>query len=62
MERLAGDDTPIRVTVEFFSSDMAERAATILLTEREGTCVFCNAPEMTAACQAFRVMVSLAMG
>ena len=55
-------DTPIRVTVEFFSSDMADRAATIPFTEREGTHVSFTAPEMTAAYRAFRSMVSLAMG
>ena len=55
-------DTPIRVTVEFFSSDMADRAATIPFTEREGTHVSFTAPEMTAAYRAFRSMVALAMG
>src|SRR5574341_666038 len=45
VERLAdGDmpdpfvlDLPVRVTVEFFSSDMADRATRIPFTEREGT-------------------------
>jgi D-amino peptidase len=55
-------DTPIRVTVEFFSSDMADRAATIPLTEREGTRVSFTAPEMIVAYSAFRSMVMLAMG
>ena len=55
-------NTPVRVTVEFPSSDMADRAATMPFTEREGTCVSFTAPEMTAAYRAFRSMVSLAMG
>jgi D-amino peptidase len=70
VERLSGDDvpepfvldTPIRVTVEFFSSDMADRAAIIPLTERDGTHVSFTAPEMTSAYCAFRSMVMLAMG
>jgi D-amino peptidase len=55
-------DTPIRVTVEFFSSDMADRAATLPFTEREGTHVSFPAPEMIVAYSAFRSMVSLGMG
>jgi D-amino peptidase len=70
VERLAEDDvpdpfvldTPIRVTVEFFSSDMADRAAILPFTEREGTCVSFTAPEMIVAYSAFRSMVTLAMG
>jgi D-amino peptidase len=70
VERLAEDDvpepfvmdTPIRVTVEFPSSDMADRAATMPFTEREGTCVSFTASEMTVAYKAFRSMVSLAAG
>jgi len=70
VEHLAGDDvpepfvldTPVRVTVEFFSSDMADRAATLPFTEREGTCVSFTAPEMIVAYSAFRSMVTLAMG
>ena len=69
MERLAGDnvpepfvlETPIRVSVEFFSSDMADRAAIIPFTERAGSCVSFTAPEMTSAYYAFRSMVTLAM-
>ncbi len=55
-------DTPVRVTVEFLSSDMADRAATMPFTVREGTCVSFTAPEMIAAYSAFRSMVTLAMG
>ena len=69
VERLAKDDvpdpfvvdTPIRVTVEFFSSDMADRAAILPYTEREGTCVSFTAPEMIVVYSAFRSMVTLAM-
>ncbi len=70
VERLAQDDvpepfvmdTPVRVMVEFPSSDMADRAALIPDTERAGTRVSFTAQEMTAAYRAFRSMVSLAMG
>jgi D-amino peptidase len=70
VERLAaGDvpepfvvDTPVRVTVEFFSSDMADRASRIPFTEREGTRVSFNAPEMIVAYSAFRAMVTMGMG
>ena len=55
-------DTPIRVTVEFFSSDMADRASTIPFTGREGTCVSFTAQEMTTAYSAFHSMVMLAAG
>jgi D-amino peptidase len=69
VERLADDDvpepfvmdTPVRVTVEFFSSDMADRAATIPFAERDGTRVSFTAPEMTSAYSAFRSMVMLGM-
>ena len=70
VERLAeGDisdpfvlDTPIRVTVEFFTSDMADRASKVPYTEREGTRVSFSAKEMETAYTAFRSMVMLAMG
>jgi D-amino peptidase len=70
VERLAANDVPepfvmeppICVTVEFFSSDMADRAASIPSTERDGLCVSFNAADMIAAYSAFRSMVSLAMG
>jgi D-amino peptidase len=69
VERLVDDDvpepfvldTPIRVTVEFFSSDMADRAATIPFTERKDTRVSFTAPEMTSAYNVFRSMVMLGM-
>jgi D-aminopeptidase len=70
MERLANDevlerfvlDMPIRLTVEFFSSDMADRAALVPYTERAGARLSFEAPEMTAAYRAFRAMVALAVG
>jgi len=70
VERLAeGDmpdpfvlDTPITVTVEFFSSDMADRATRIPFTKREGTRVSLTVPEMASAYNGFRAMVMLALG
>jgi len=55
-------DTPIRVAVEFFTSDMADRATRIPLTRREGTRVSFTAQEMASAYNGFRAMVMLAMG
>jgi D-amino peptidase len=55
-------DTPIRVTVEFFSSDMADRASRMPSTQREGTRVTFAANEMETAYTAFRTMVMLASG
>jgi D-amino peptidase len=55
-------DPPIRVTVEFFTSDMADRASKIPFTQREGTRVSFSAKEMETAYAAFRSMVTLAMG
>jgi D-amino peptidase len=53
-------DTPIRVTVEFFSSDMADRASIIPHTQRDGTRVTFTAKEMETAYAAFRSMVTMA--
>jgi len=55
-------DTPITVTVEFFSSDMADKATRIPSTKREGTRVSFTAQEMAAAYNGFRAMVMLASG
>jgi D-aminopeptidase len=55
-------DTPITVTVEFFSSDMADRATRIPFTKREGTRVSLTMQEMAAAYNGFRSMVMLALG
>ena len=70
VERLAqGDvpdpfvlDTPITVTVEFFTSDMADRATRIPMTRREETRVSFTAQEMESAYNVFRAMVMLALG
>jgi len=54
-------DTPVRVTVEFFTSDMADRATRIPFTQREGTRVSFTAQEMASAYNGFRAMVMLAL-
>jgi len=46
-------DTPVRVTVEFFASDMADRAARIPSTQRDGTRVSFSAQEMVSAYNVF---------
>lgn len=55
-------DTPIRVTVEFFTSDMADRASKIPYSQREGTRVTYIAQDMASAYSGFRSMVMLAIG
>ncbi len=55
-------DTPVRVTVEFFMSDMADRATRIPFTQREGTRVSFSAQEMASAYNGFRALVMLASG
>jgi D-amino peptidase len=55
-------DTPITVTVEFFTSDMADRATRIPFTKREGTRVSITVQEMASAYNGFRAMVMLASG
>jgi D-amino peptidase len=55
-------DTPVRVIVEFFTSDMADRASKIPFAERDGTRVSLTTPEMASAYSGFRSMVSLAIG
>jgi D-amino peptidase len=55
-------DTPVRVTIEFFTSDMADRAARIPFTQRDGTRVALAAQEMASAYNGFRAMVMLASG
>lgn len=70
VERLAqGDvpepfllDTPITVTVEFFTSDMADRATRIPFTKRQGTRLSLTVQEMASAYNGFRAMVMLALG
>lgn len=55
-------DKPVRVTVEFFASDMADRAARLPHTRRDGRCVSFTAQEMATAYDAFRSMVMMASG
>jgi D-aminopeptidase len=55
-------DIPITVTVEFFSSDMADRATRIPFTKREGTRVSLTMQEMASAYNGFRALVMLASG
>ena len=55
-------DTPITVTIEFFTSDMADRATRIPFTKREGTRVSLTVQEMASAYNGFRAMVMLAAG
>jgi D-amino peptidase len=55
-------DAPIRMTVEFFTSDMADRATRIPSTERAGNRVSLTVPEMASAYNGFRAMVMLAAG
>jgi len=53
-------DTPVRVTVEFFTSDMADKASKTPFTQREGTRVSFTVEEMASAYSGFRSMVLLA--
>jgi D-amino peptidase len=55
-------DMPVRVTVEFFTSDMADRASKIPFTQRDGTRVSLTTQEMASAYSGFRSMVTLAIG
>jgi len=55
-------DVPITVTVEFFTSDVADRATRIPFTKREGTRVSLTVQEMASAYNGFRAMVMLAIG
>jgi D-aminopeptidase len=55
-------DTPVKITVEFFSSEMADRARLIPGTRRAGTRLTLAAEEMVAAYWGFRAMVTLASG
>jgi D-amino peptidase len=55
-------DMPITVTVEFFTSDMTDRATRIPFTKREGTRVSLTVQEMASAYSGFRAMVMLAVG
>jgi len=48
--------------VEFFTSDMADKANKIPFTKRDGTRVSFSTQEMASAYNGFRSMVMLAMG
>ena len=53
-------DTPVKVMVEFFTSDMADKATRIPFTHRDGTRVSFTVQEMASAYNGFRAMVTLA--
>ena len=53
-------ETPILVTVEFRSSDMADRAFRMPGTERDGNRISIEMADMNAAFSAFRIIVGLA--
>jgi len=55
-------DTPVRVMVEFFTSDMADRAALFPFAQRDGTRISISAQEMASAYKGFRTLVTLAKG
>lgn len=55
-------DSPVRVAVEFVTSDMADRATRIPFTERDGTRVSFAVQSMVAAYNGFRALVTLAAG
>jgi len=55
-------DTPLTVTVEFFASDMADRASLVPFAKREGTRVSFTTHEMDSVYRGFRAMVTLASG
>jgi D-amino peptidase len=55
-------DVPVRVTVEFFTSDMADKASRVPFTQREGTRVTLAVEEMASAYSGFRSLVMLAIG
>ena len=54
--------TPITVTIEFFTSDMADRATRIPFTKREESRVSLTVDDMASAYNGFRSMVMLAAG
>jgi D-amino peptidase len=53
-------DAPIRVTVEFFTSDMADRASLLPGSRREATRVSLAGQDMIMAYRGFRALVMLA--
>ena len=55
-------DEPILVVVEFFTSDMADRAMRLPEAERDDTCISLPSEDMLEAYNLFRAAVSLAAG
>ena len=55
-------DTPVRLMVEFFTSDMTDRAMVVPFARRDETRVSISTPEMASAYKAFRTLVTLAKG
>ena len=55
-------DSPVRVTVEFCTSDMADRASRIPFTQRDGTRLSFTTESMASAYNGFRALVMLASG
>jgi D-aminopeptidase len=55
-------DSPVRLTVEFFTSDMADRATRIPFTQRDGTRLSFTTESMALAYSGFRAIVMLATG
>jgi D-amino peptidase len=55
-------DTPVLVTVDFMTSDMADRAARVPGAQRQDNRVSIEAPDMALAYTAFRALVGLAAG
>ena len=55
-------EEPIFIVIEFFTSDMADRAMCLPGAERDGTCISLPAEDMLEAYNLFRAAVSLAAG
>ncbi len=53
-------DTPVSMTVEFFQSDMTDRAARLPGSQRAGLRLAFTSPDMVAAYASFRAAVALA--
>ena len=53
-------DSPVSVMVEFFTSDMADRATRIPFTQRDGTRVSFSVQDIASAYNGFRALVMLA--
>ena len=54
-------EEPVSLSIEFFNSAMTDHAMRMPDVERDGTCVMLDLPDMLAAYNAFRAMVSLAL-